>query len=84
MPVHMVSVGKKAAMNLMESKWWEGKTPREIAKFQLFVEERCCPFRVLHKAVEQSLGRRISIYEFGFNYETICMEFLKNKEKNLT
>lgn len=75
-----VSIGKTAAIRLAELKWWEGKTPREICDVQLFVTELCCPFEVLHEAVEKALGRPVYTHEFGLNYEGLVDEFLGVKQ----
>ena len=74
------SIGKEAAIAMAETKWWEGKTHREIAEFQLFTEELACPFDVFHEAVEKSIGRPVFTHEFGMNYEGICREFLGTGE----
>ena len=71
-----MSIGKVAAVRLAELKWWEGKTPREICDVQLFITELCCPFDVLHKAVEEALNRPVFTHEFGLNYEGLVAEFL--------
>jgi hypothetical protein len=60
------SIGKDAAIALYNSKWWEGKTPEFIAKRGLFIQELCLPFDVLHKAVEDHLGRPVFTHEFAF------------------
>ena len=74
------SIGKPAAIALGKSDWWKTKTAREIAGFQLFTEELCCPFDVFHKSVEESLERSVWTHEFGLNYEGICKEFLGESE----
>ena len=74
------SIGKDKAIALSESKWWEGKSHREIAEFQLFTAELACPFEVFHEAVEKSLGRPVFTHEFGMNYSGICDEFLGRRE----
>ena len=70
------SIGKEAALDLAKSHWWIGKTFREIAEFQLFTAELCCPFGVFQEAVEESLGRPVWTHEFGLNYDGIVAEFL--------
>lgn len=70
------SIGRDKAIALAESKWWEGKTHREIAKFQLFTNELSMPFDVFHEALEKALGRPVWTHELGMNYNGICMEFL--------
>lgn len=74
------SIGKESAIALYDSEWWKNKTHREIAQFQLFTAELCCPFDVFHEAVENSIGRPVFTHEFGLNYDGICKEFLGEKE----
>lgn len=76
----MHSIGKEKAIALAESKWWIGKSHREIANFQLFTTELACPFDVFHEAVEKSLGRPVFTHEFGRNWDGICDEFLGHAE----
>ena len=74
------SIGRKKAIALGESKWWEGMTARDICSVQLFTEELCCPFQVFHKAIEEALGRPVWTHEFGLNYDGIVAEFLGEKQ----
>jgi hypothetical protein len=74
------SIGKEKAIQLSETEWWKEKSYREIAEFQLFTTELCCPFDVFHEAVEKSLGRPVFTHEFGLDYDGICKEFLGEKE----
>ena len=74
------SIGKEKAIQLYNSNWWEGLSYREIAEFQLFTTELCCPFDVFHEAVEKSLGRPVFTHEFGLNYQGISKESLGEKE----
>lgn len=75
------SIGKEKAIELYHSNWWEGLSYREIAGFQLFTTELCCPFDVFHEAVEKSLGRPVFTHEFGLNYLSICKEFLEERKQ---
>lgn len=74
------SIGKEKAIELAETHWWERCDHREIAEFQLFTKELCCPFGVFHEAVEKSLGRPVWTHEFGLNYDGIVQEFLGERE----
>jgi hypothetical protein len=74
------SIGKKRALALAETKWWEGKPYRDIAKVQLFTAELCCPFSIFHEALEKSLGRPVYTHELGLNYDGICQEFLGERD----
>lgn len=49
---------------LYKTKWWEGKSAREICLFQLFEERLCMPFELLQKAMSEALGRRVFAHEF--------------------
>lgn len=74
------SIGKEKAIELYKSEWWKGKSNRDIAGFQLFVKELCCPFSVFHEAVEKSLNRPVYTHEFGLNLDGIIEEFLGQKK----
>jgi hypothetical protein len=69
---------KDQAIHLAESKWWEGKTDREIVEFQLFTKRLCMPFDLFHKAVESTLGRPVWTHEFG-SAGRLKEEFLGDK-----
>jgi len=75
----MESIGKEKAIELFNSNWWELCSYRDIANFQLFVEELCLPFDKFQEAVEKSLGRSVFTHEFGLNYDGIVKEFLGEK-----
>ena len=71
----------ESALAMVASKWWEGKTHREIAEVQLFTDRFICEsFSQFHEAMEKSLGRPVWTHEFGLNYEGIVQEFLGEKE----
>jgi hypothetical protein len=57
---------KEQAIALAESKWWEGKSARDIAMFQIFAADciMCMPFDLLLKAVSEALGRPVFNVEF--------------------
>lgn len=71
-----VSIGRDKAIELGSTNWWELCTHREIAEFQLFTAELCCPFAVFHEALEKSLGRGVYTHEMGLNYDGLIAEFL--------
>ena len=71
-----ISIGKDAAIALAESGWWESKTSREIATFQMMTSELCMPFDVFHKAIEEALGRPVWTHEFGMNFKGIMGELM--------
>jgi hypothetical protein len=70
------SIGKEKAIELAKTEWWKDKTPREIAKFQHFTEELCCPFTVFHEALEKTLGRPVWTHEMALNRDGIGLEIL--------
>ena len=74
------SIGEDKAIELFDSNWWEQCNHQEIAEFQLFTKELCCPFGVFHEAMEKTLGRPMRTHEFGTNYEGLCAEFLGERE----
>jgi len=58
-------LNKEEATKLYNSKWWEGKTAKEIVDFQLYEDKLCVEFPVFHKAMEQVLGRPVYTHEFA-------------------
>ena len=69
------SIGRDKAIELAESRWWEGCDHRKIATFQMLTEELCMPFGVFHEAVEKTLGRPVFTHEFAF-YDGLVSELL--------
>jgi len=74
------SIGKDKAIALANSNWWEGRSAREIAKFQLFTEELSMPFDIFHQKLEEALGRPVWTHELGLNFDGIALEFLGEKD----
>jgi hypothetical protein len=68
------SIGREAALALIDKKWWEGKSSRDIAEFQMLTAELCMPFGDFHKAIEEAVGRPIFTHEFGMNWDGIVAE----------
>lgn len=79
MRIEQHSIGKEAAIELAETKWWEGKSAREIVAFQLFTLEMCMPFGEFHKAVEETLGRPVWTHEFA-DPDQLAEEFLGDRK----
>ena len=71
---------KKEALELSETKWWEGKTPKEIVSVQLFEDRVIMPFGDFVLSVEKVLGRSIWDLEFA-NPQFLRKEFLMLKGK---
>ena len=67
-------LGKAAAMALAETTWWEGRTDREIAEFQMLTDELCVPFSRFHEALEKTLGRPVFTHEMGLNADGLRAE----------
>lgn len=74
------SIGREAAIALFDSKWWIGKTPREIAKVGLLTAELCLPFDILQNAVEKALGRPVFTHEFALNFDGIVQELIGERD----
>lgn len=73
------SIGKENAIALAGSGWWIGKTPKEIAMFQLFTNELAMPLGEFHKAIEQALDRPVWTHELALNFNGIAAELLGGK-----
>ena len=74
-------ITEQQALDLIEKKWWIGKTYREIAEFQMFGKRLCCPFQIFHEALEKTLERPVFTHEMGMNWDGLCQELLGNKPK---
>lgn len=55
---------KEDAVRLYNDRWWVGKSPIEIAIFQLSAEFMCIPFGLFCIAVENALGRPVWTHEY--------------------
>lgn len=75
----MPEIDIDSAIELYNSRFWEGLTDREIVEFQLFTPRLCMPFDVFHGAVEKVLDRPVFTHEFA--YGGIVAEFLGDKQK---
>jgi hypothetical protein len=70
------SIGREKAIEMAQSKWWEGKSAKEICDVQLFTKEMCVEsFSIFHGAMETCLSRPIWTHEFA-NWEGLCKEYL--------
>lgn len=72
-------ITEQQAIALAELKFWEPMSLRERATFQLFEPLLCMPFGVFHEAVERTLGRDVSVLEFGLNLEGLKAELIGEK-----
>jgi hypothetical protein len=75
----MQSIGREQAIALAETNWWESKSQREIAEFQILTVELCCPFAIFHQAMVDTLGRPVWTHEFGLNYNGLLGELFDGK-----
>ena len=71
---------REEAIGLLNTKWWEGMSHRDIVMFQLFVDRLCIPFDIFHEALEKALGRPVWTHELGLNAEGLKKELLGEKE----
>jgi hypothetical protein len=74
------SIDKETAIKMYRSNWWEGMEPKKIATIGLITRELCLPFDVLHKAVEESLGRPVWTHEFALDFKGIYLELIGEKD----
>lgn len=56
---------KDDAVAKFDSRWWEGASPLNIVRFQLFEERLCMPFGDFHSAIEEVLGHPVWSHEFA-------------------
>jgi hypothetical protein len=73
----MNKITKENAIKLYESKFWEGMSFFERAKFQLLTDLLCMPFDIFHEAIEKALKRPVYTHEFGLNYGGLVRELLE-------
>ncbi len=50
---------EKQALALIETRFWEDMSDRDIAVFQLWEDRLCMPFDVFHDAVCKTLGSQM-------------------------
>lgn len=53
------------AIELASTKWWIGKTPREICDVQMYQDRLCMDIKDFHKALEEALDRYVWTHEFA-------------------
>lgn len=69
---------KEEAIAMSDSKVWEGWTPEQIVRFQLFQKLLSIPFDKFHEAIETVLGRPVFTHEFAFR-DNLVLEYLGEK-----
>ncbi len=74
----MGQITREQAIALATSRWWAGKSARDIVQFQLFESKLCMDFSDFHAAVEEALGRPVFTHEFAWP-ESLRAEFLGDK-----
>ena len=76
-----MNITSQQAKVLAESGWWEGKSARELAVFQMHTEYLCMPFSVFHEAITKALGRDVYTHEFGLDPDGLRMELQGERPK---
>lgn len=80
MSAYTKSIGREKAIALAKTEWWVGLPAKEVAKTGLLITELCLPFSVLHKALEDVLGRPVFTHELGYNFDGIVQELLGERD----
>jgi hypothetical protein len=62
---HTAPLTIKQALEMAQSKWWEGMSDRDVAMFQLHQPLLCIPFDIFHATVERALMRPVFTHEFA-------------------
>ncbi len=73
-------VTQEQAIALYEGKFYEGKSYREIAEFQMTQDRLCMPFEIFHEAISKALNRSVFTHEFGLNRDGLTKELAGEKE----
>jgi hypothetical protein len=78
-------IGKERAIALYNTEWWKIVPRRDIARFQLFIAETCCPNPVYAPALEELLDRSIPMEEAYTPgaFVRIRREFLARQNRTL-
>ena len=58
-------IGRERAIELAETKWWEGQDPATIFERQMLTLELIMDFSAFHEATEKVLGRPVWTHEFA-------------------
>lgn len=74
-----MSLTQAEAIAKVETKWWEGKSYKEIVDFQLYEERLCMPFDKFHEAVGKVLARPVFTHEFA-DFKTLQEEYEGKRE----
>lgn len=73
------SIGKDAAIALGKTNWWENKSAKDVARFQLLTDELSMPFEIFHEKLEEALGRPVWTHEIAMNFDGLADELLDGK-----
>lgn len=60
------SIGKDAAIAMVETEWWKGVNARTAFEFQMNTAELAMPFDEFQRVAEEALGRSVWTHEFAF------------------
>jgi len=67
------------ALEFYKSEKWKTMSQKEIALFQMQQEMCCIPFRVFHKAVEDTVGHAVLTHELHKNHDILLKEIKEAK-----
>lgn len=70
-----IGLTEEEAQKITELRWYESKTPQEIADYQLFEERLCMPVDKFQAAVEAALGRDVDPEELQSNRQDLQAEY---------
>ncbi len=60
-----MNLNYEEAVAKYNSKWWEGKSAKEIVDFQLYEVRECMPLDIFQQALTEMLGRDVYTHEFA-------------------
>ena len=75
-------IKSNTAKELSKTKWWEGKSARTVAEFQLKTTTLCMPFDIFQKILEEAIGRPVQTIEIGLNTEGLLAELEKDNNES--
>ena len=57
-------ISQETALRIIDTKWWEGLEPRDLAEIQFGQRLLCVPLHILQLALEKALRRSVWTHEF--------------------
>ena len=75
------SIGEEKAIKISRTKWWKGKSDKDIVTVQLFLVECVMPFNLFLKKFAEALGRKqpLENIELGYFCESLKDKFLNGQ-----